>query len=277
MKRRDIIIYDDPRAQTSISCLPETLRETFPGQPVRVYNNDNFIAALEKDKAAIAVMPGIWSETSRYYDLLGGEEGQRRLGRFVENGGILIAICAAAYLISRHTEYTPPWGPAKAQFNPAPLFNAVARGPLQGLGEAPGGREWYENVHAAPVAFKMADGPWQETCLAYGNGPALYPDSGHERGHEVLARYSSIPGRPAAAAWRNMGHGAILWLGILPHIGWQPVNDHASLKKVRKLMDELEPHEDARRAFWNLLAARIKNHRGNHPDAGTAPIEPRLV
>lgn len=259
MKRGGIVIYDDPRAQTSVSCLPETLAENFPVRKIYTALTNSFMRALGENRAAVAVIPGIWSEDSQYFDLMGGAEGQRTLQNFVTGGGVLLTVCAGSYLVSRKTEYTPPWGKRRERENIGALFNATARGPLQGLGMRPDGDEWYDGVHAVPVTFKAADGTWKETKVAYGNGPALFP---HDKNndYEVLARYSGLPDAPIAAAWQDIGDGAALWLGVLPHIGWQAVDDHPSLKKIHKLMAELKPHESARKEFWNGMMGKIRNH-----------------
>lgn len=264
MKRGGIVIYDDPRAQTSISCLPQILSESFPDRKIYTALTDSFMRAVGENRAAIAVIPGIWSEDSKYYDLMGGAEGQRKLKEFVENGGILMTVCAGSYLVSRRTEYTPPWGKMRERDNPSALFNAIARGPLQGLSMRPDGDEWYDGVHAVPVNFKADDGTWKDAHIAYGNGPALFPDESDHR-CEVLARYSGLPGAPIAAAWKEKGAGAALWLGVLPHIGWQPVGDHASVKKVRRLMDELKPHETARKEFWDGMMDRVRSRLSPRP------------
>lgn len=259
MKRGDIVIYDDPQAQTSISCLPQVLSESFPGKKIHTALTNAFMRALNENLATIAVIPGIWSEDSKYYDLMGGSEGQKTLQDFVTKGGILMTVCAGSYLISRRTEYTPPWGKKRERDNPRALFNALARGPLQGLSMEPLGDQWHDGVHAVPVNFKTADGTWKETHIAYGNGPALFPYQ-QDHDYEVLARYGVVPQAPIAAAWQEKGKGAALWLGVLPHIGWQPVDNHPSIKKVRELMSELEPHEPARKKFWNGMMGKIKTH-----------------
>lgn len=258
MKRGSIVIYDDPRAQTSISCLPQILSESFPDREIHTTLTKAFMRALNENRAALAIIPGIWSEDSKYYDLMGGAEGQKSLQNFVAGGGVLMTVCAGSYLVSRRTEYTPPWGRKRERDNIGALFNGLACGPLQGLGARPDGDEWYDGVHAVPVKYKAADGAWKETHMAYGNGPALFP-YGEDHDCEVLARYSGLPDAPIAAAWKKVGNGAALWLGILPHIGWQQVDTHPSLDKIRKLMNELEPHESERKEFWNGMMQKIKD------------------
>lgn len=255
----DIIIYDDPRAQTSISCLPQVLSKNFPDRKIYAAPTEIFMRALGENRTALAVIPGIWSEDSKYYDLMGGSEGQKTIRDFVANSGLLMTICAGSYLVSSRTEYAPPWGARRERDNPSALFNALARGPLQGMGREPVGDEWYDGVHAVPIKFKAADGTWKKTRLAYGNGPALFP---YERDHdyEVLARYDGLPDSPIAAAWHEAGKGAALWLGILPHIGWQPVDNHPSVKKVWDLMNQLKAQEPARKEFWDGMIRKIENH-----------------
>src|SRR3989338_7779890 len=163
VKRGNIVIYNDSRAQTSVSCLPEALSESFPDKKIYTADNDSFLQALHENSTNIAVIPGIWTENSKYYDMMGGDEGQKKLQGFVSAGGILMTVCAGSYLVSQKTEYIPPWGEKRERTNNAALFNALARGPLQGMGMEPDGPEWYDGVHAVAVKFKASNGALKET------------------------------------------------------------------------------------------------------------------
>ena len=257
---RRIIVYDDPRAMTAASGLTARLKESFPGYKVDNLPTAAFLRALDNDAGAIAVIPGISGDDCRYTDLMGGEAGHRKLHGYVERGGVLLTVCAGSYFITRKTEWTPHWGRAKERVNASALFNAVARGPV-GEGRQAATPGTYNDCTMAPVSYRGADGRWHETEVAYGNGPALYPDD-DTQDMDVLARYSGVPGSPIAAAWLKQGKGAVLWLGVLPYLGYEdtPMEPGPFTDKYRGLMEKLKASEAGRQDFWAALVGRITDH-----------------
>jgi glutamine amidotransferase-like uncharacterized protein len=258
-KQRRIIVYDDPRAMTAASGLTARLKESFPGYKVDSLPTAAFLRALDNDGGAIAVIPGISGDDCRYTDLMGGEAGHKKLRGYVERGGILLTVCAGSYFITRKTEWTPHWGPAKERTNHSALFNAVARGPV-GAGRQAAAPGTYNDCTVTAVEYRGADGRWRDADIAYGNGPALYPDDTQEM--DVLARYRDVPGNPIAAAWLKQGKGAVLWLGVLPYLGYDdtPMEPGPFTAKYRGLMEKLRAGESGRRDFWAALVGRMTDH-----------------
>jgi hypothetical protein len=76
---------------------------------------------------------------------------------------------------------------------------------------------------------------------------------------DVLARYRDVPGNPIAAAWLKQGKGAVLWLGVLPYLGYEdtPMEPGPFTAKYRDLMDKLKASEGGRQDFWAALVGRI--------------------
>lgn len=259
-----VVVYDDAEAHTSVSVLMPCLKDSFSGMMVKTAATPEFLRTLKGSPGTLAVIPGIWGEKSSYYDLLGGEHGMRGIRDFVERGGLLMTICAGSYLVAQKTEYVPPWGPARSRVNPAPLFNALARGPVSPMAVNPGHAAfWYDDCTVLPVSYKDTEGNWQTAGFAYGNGPALLDFE--DKGVEILARFNTASAQPVAAAWKTMGAGAVLWLGILPYMGYDPTCENIGMPKLDRLMAELKPHEAARRQFWDNLASRMKNHLQRAP------------
>lgn len=257
--KKQLLIYKDPQAQTSTSVLKPVLEKSLPALDLNTADTVSFRAALTSGTTALAVIPGIASETSRYTDLIGDTQTLQSLHRFVRSGGILMTVCAGSYFISRETQYIPPWGPAKGRASTRPFFNAVARGPLSGLGAQAHSTAWHDGVTVVPVTYKDEKGTWKNTHIAYGNGPALFPDA-NEKNIEVLARFNSIAGTPIAAAWKPLGAGAVLWLGVLPYMGFDPAYENSGIAQIDSLMRNLKPHEDGRQDFWSALIAKMNAH-----------------
>ncbi len=262
-----IVVYNDLNARTSISGLFPFLEKSFPHLPVETADTASFLDCL-KDHDIMAVIPGIYGEECRYYDLFGGDRGMKAIEDFVQKGGLLMTLCAGSYLVANKTEYMPPWGPSKERVNASPLFNAVAIGPLAGLAQKPEKDLWYSDCSVVSVSYKKPDGRWEKTGIAYGNGPALIPHT-QPPDFETLACYDEIPGRPVAAAWQTRGQGAVMWLGVLPYIQYQPAERTSKIEALRQLMENLMPHETGRHEFWNSLVGRIEKHlSGTGPSTG---------
>lgn len=276
--KRRIVVYEDPQAMTAAAELVERLKESFPSYRVDGLPTAAFLRALETDAGAIAVIPGIFGDDCRYTDLLGGEAGHKKINDYVARGGVLLTVCAGSYFVTLRTEWQPHWGPAKARENLRALFNGVARGPVGPGRQATGAPHSYSDCTMIQVRYKSADGAWRETEIAYGNGPALYPDE-DQPGLEVLARYNGVAGNPAAAAWLKHGRGAVLWLGVLPYMGFRRTaadNDSALAAKYRDFMESLRGSEDGRRDFWAALVERINGHLAAACREPPAPDQRRL-
>lgn len=267
-----IVVYSDQQAKTAVSALGPALRDTFPREQIVSVDTGGFLQTLSSGTTDVAIIPGICGEESRYFDLLGGDSGQDLLRNYVENGGILVTICAGSYLVASLTEYVPPWGNRKERLNPRALFNAVARGPLAWLSANPeNSDEWYSDCTVVPVVFEDTGGKQTETGVVYGLGPALFPLE-NLPGLEILARYRDAPEQPPAAAFLPVGRGGVVWLGILPHIGWQAVQRNRYTETICDLMDALEPHEEGRQKLWDRIVNKIREQTGKAvPALGPAP------
>lgn len=273
-----IIIYEDPQAMTAAAELVERLKESFPGHKVESLTTAPFMRALETDAAAIAVIPGIFGDDCRYTDLMGGEAGHRKIGDYVARGGILLTVCAGSYFVTQKTEWQPHWGPTKERTNMRGLFNGVARGPVGEGRHAMGSRHSYADCMMLPIRYKGTDNTWHETDIAYGNGPALYPNE-TQPGLEILARYRDVPDAPAAAAWLKHGKGAVLWLGVLAYMGYkESYYDSGSpvTAKYRNFMEELQSAETGRADFWRTIVARINEKLAENRREPPAPQQRHL-
>lgn len=215
-------------------------------------------AALKKgvlDARTIAFfLPGINGENSPYHRLI-GLEGNGILRRYVEKGGIFTGICAGANYASRAVLYDPPWDRDLAKRSAPGLnfFNGLAIGPLPGA----------QNENGAPypvTAISVSYGDTnKKTMLAYGNGPALYPQ-GENSSLEIIARYDNAAGSPIAIAAQKTGKGLAFFIGPLPYIGANPGRDFSQVPALERLMRELASHERGRQNVWNTIVSKIKGH-----------------
>lgn len=255
----EILIYSQPPASTG--SLQPSLKQAFNGDglALRPVNAADIKAgALRSDHAKLFVLPGIVGEVSAYTDQL-RPDALKEIRDFVERGQVMLTICAGTYFISRKTVYDPPWGHPRGRLSAAPLFNAVARGPVAPHGRQPHPSSRFSDVTVVPVSYKTLDGQWKEGGVCYGNGAALYPDNDRCPDTEILARYRQAAGTPVAMLRHRLGKGAIYMSGILPEIAYQKIRINSpGFQSVRTLMDDLKPHEAERQQLWDGLVTRIR-------------------
>lgn len=256
-------VYSERPANTESVITP--LKEIFRGTNIRVteFDSRDLRHGILRAKDTVGFcLPGIIGETSGYSDQL-GEDGLREMSRAVKQGRAMLAVCAGAYFISRETIYSPPWGPRKSRAPVHHLFSSSARGPVENQGGLYDPSCWPSDLSLAQVWYKSAAEPhgkahWKQAAIAYGNGPALYLDNPQDPAIEPLAYYRNMPQRPLAAACARHGEGRIVLLGALPHIGYREIAPYPGLERVRRLLEDMKPHEPAREDFMQTVADRIR-------------------
>ena len=148
---------------------------------------------------AVLVLGGGWAVDQR---LALGEDGPQRLRDYVSEGGAVLAICAAAYLLADDVEWEGVHYPYDVD-----LFDGVAAGPLADLAPWP---------QQAPVELHGVRGPHPlqrggSLRAVYFGGPRLRPHAPDEVW--ILLRYPD--GTPAAVAI-TYGRGRVILCG--PHL-----------------------------------------------------------
>lgn len=255
-------VYSERPANTE-SVIPP-LKEIFKGTEIQVVEFDSRDLRQgilhEKDTVGFC-LPGIIGEASGYTDQI-GEYGLHEMSRAVKQGRAMLAVCAGAYFIGRQTVYRPPWGPHKSKNPVNHLVPATGFGPVKNLGGRYDPSYWPSDLSLAQVWYKSATRPhdkdhWKQAAVAYGNGPAIYLDDPDNPDIEALAYYSDIPHKPLAAANVRHGHGSITMLGALPHIGYREVAPHPGTERIRKLLEDMKPHEAARQDLMQTVASRL--------------------
>lgn len=252
-------VYDQSPANTE-SVIPP-LKEIFRDAKIEIitFNSSDLKNGLLREKDTVGFsLPGIIGETSFYTDQI-GDSGLREISASVSEGRVMLAICAGAYFICRQTVYEPHWGPHKTRQPAAAIFNAVARGPVGRMGGRFDPEFWPSDLSSCEVLFKSSDGIWRNAAVAYGNGPAFYPDQHRDPALEPLAYYISGPKPALAAASLTHGEGKILLLGVLPHIGWREIAPYPGFERIKGVMEALKSYEDRRQDFQNVIGSRLKD------------------
>lgn len=154
------------------------------------------------DKIRLFVMPG--GADLFYCEKLNGA-GNKAIRRWVEQGGTYLGICAGAYYACASLEWAK--GTAQEISGPRELafFNGKAVGPIGALTEnGNADKSWN-------AAVKVVDDTGTEATVHYNGGPLFEgtPDT-------VLVRYSTLPGKPAAAIECKVGSGRALLCSFHP-------------------------------------------------------------
>lgn len=244
-------------SEQGLSCtsLRPALKTAFRGAVIREISADGLLDLDQRDIALF--LPGITGEVSPYHTLF-TPTARAALDTYLRSGGAVFAQCAAAYLMARQIIYDPPWLETPKMKSGLNYFNAVAKGPPEGLGR-PSGDERYSDCEVAPITVIRPDGSEFETGIAFGNGPALFPEE-DDPNLNVIARFTNVPGQPISIADQAVGDGLLTFCGVLPEIGTAQFMQGQKWAKLHALNDALKPHEEGRREVWEILTRRIKEH-----------------
>lgn len=259
MKSRQILILSFRDA--TVHSLQYSMRRMFPDDDVRfVTPMDICDGALENPSLSLLLMPGITGEVNALPGLL-GENGLRRIERFMRRGGVVAAFCSSAFTVSAKTLWRPAWASQLTQAALHPLFNGIALGPALAYGRPfdPGNK--YSDVRIVPVKYRLRNGPWIQTGVPYANGPMLLP-ARKEGNVDTLGVLSEIPGQPATIMRKAFGPGSLYLLGVLPdmtydYVAYLHANGHA--EAIQTLYDDFVPYKDTNRAIWADIGDRLEH------------------
>lgn len=242
------------------------LKEIFRGTAVEVttFDSQDLKNGLLRQPDVVGFsLPGIIGEVSQYTAQI-GETGLQEMATSIREGRIMLAICAGAYFPHRETVYDPSWGTKRGRTPLNHFIKGVARGPVADMGGQYDPSLWPSDLSLCEVWYKSHSAgkqqTWTRTAVAYGNGPAFYPDNPQDPDLEPLAFYAAVPGKPLAAAVQKLGQGKVLMLGVLPHIGYLEIPETKGLAEIRQLMEDLKTHEAGRQDFQRVVGQRLREH-----------------
>ena len=242
--RKKIAVFSGDNVATSD--LTTRLRESFLGAAIGKIHADSLADPQTLNDNTLAfILPGVNSDNSPYNDQLGAE------------GNTIIRRLTACTALLYDVLYAPPWlETPKARKPGLDFFNGLARGPLPGRAHKEHLIYRFRDCNVTAVSY--ADGN-KKAGIAYGNGPAFYPhDTASDL--EIIARYEDSPDRPIAIAARPVGKGLAIFVGVLPYIGYNHEPGLLTPPVIRRLINDLRPHEQARRELWDMIVSKIKQH-----------------
>lgn len=215
--------------------------------------------ALDEDTIAL-FLPGITNDHSPYYEEI-GEDGNKKIREYVENGGVFIGGCAGAYYACADILYDPPWLREPKTSQPGlNFFNGIAHGPVPHHAKETGSPDWSVDCTHAEIEFTNHEDTKKTTDIIYGNGPMYYPDKDEEEQLNIIARYNTVEGKPVAIATKQIGKGLAIFLGVLPYYGTDLYEGMNMAESQQEFLDSIAPFEEDRKQIWDMIINIIKDH-----------------
>ncbi|WP_435641402.1 BPL-N domain-containing protein [Micavibrio aeruginosavorus] len=242
-----------------------------------VHNNAQLHRALRDAYGPFAVttcdagdlQTGILNKSVNLFIMPGGADlynceklngaGNKILRHYVEEGGAYLGLCAGAYYASRDIKWAEGieghaiMGPRELNF-----FLGTAVGPVMDFIEDRDiTKSWN---HAAQIEWLDDMGNMPAT-VHYNGGP-VFVGAEDAPGTKILARYTSLPGSPAAIIECSVGKGhAILCSPHLEHGATtlsRALYNHAnpSFNRRWKIIDTLIKGELSRKMVWDSMMKR---------------------
>lgn len=149
------------------------------------------------------VMPG---GASRYKTAKLNGAGNRAIKDYIENGGRYLGICGGAYMACETTIWAKDLPHEIITTNELNFFPGRATGPVEAFGKG-------DNYNQTDARVVTLDYDGISLSSLYLGGCSFQPES--DKGYEVLATFSELPGKPAAIVSGVYGRGR--WLLCSTH------------------------------------------------------------
>jgi len=198
------------------------------------------------EKARLLVVPG--GADLFYCEKLNGA-GNAAIRSFVENGGSYLGICAGAYYACAALDWAKDEKEPICGSRELAFYKGTATGPVY---------DFIEDGDFAKSWDGIGSVTWEsrQLSLLYSGGPVFAGDPAAT----VLARYSSLPGQPAAIVECAVGKGRAILCS--PHIEFDAEHYKSTLYRHRnpsykwqtgiaeKLNRDIEQQRELRRAVF---------------------------
>jgi len=201
-----ILIYRDEGVGTgSFRRLFSVFSKHASRYAIQVINRHFFSTHGWEKSTALIVFPG--GRDLPYHFHLQGEKNAR-IRRYVENGGRFFGVCAGAYYGSAYNEFEKGGELEICGSRELAFFPRKAIGPAYGNGFFR--YDGNSGIRAAQITWECG------THAAYYHGGCLFEHAEKYAAIQVMARYSDLPGSPAAVILCIAGKGIALLSGIHP-------------------------------------------------------------
>ena len=245
---KTIYIYSGPGVGTNSDTeVPASLAQEISTRRYSIKRIDAKTILAEKWRAdaALLVMPG--GRDVPYQEALVGKANSI-IREYVSGGGKYLGLCAGAYYASSSFEFDAGGELEIIASRELGFFPGKAIGPAYGVGSY-----FYNSERGTKAAPLEVASDFQ--VASYFSGGCYFLDSEKYPTVEVLARYSDIPGRPAAIIQCAVGKGMAILTGVHPEFRAAALNVEDSY--LVKILPELKQQEPGRRRLLRELLQRV--------------------
>ncbi len=253
MKKANILIYQDYTHNHGL--LYQALCSCRGVNDVGFCDAADIHGGILDESVALLVMPG--GADLFYAEKLNGA-GNRIIRAYVEKGGAYLGLCAGAYYGCAALDWARASDDEIAGPRELAFFPGTAEGPVN---DFIGNNSFKDSWHAAPEVF-YDDGAIKIKTKIHYNGGCVFIPSAAGSGFTVLARYTALPGQPAAIVECRAGAGKAILCG--PHIEntgdglLRRLHRHRNpaYEREKSVAEELKPHDTYARELWKSVLAR---------------------
>ncbi|CAA9966406.1 Biotin-[acetyl-CoA-carboxylaseligase] [Pyrenophora teres f. maculata] len=264
-KKLNVLVYSGNGSTTESvrHCLYTLRRLLSPSYAVIPVTGDIIINQPWFSTCALLVFPG--GADLGYCRTLNGE-GNRRISRYVNNGGSYLGFCAGGYYGSAKCEFElddpklAVEGDRELAFFPG-ICRGLAFDGFKYASEA-GARAADIKIHKS--AFDNVNDGIAETFKSYYNGGGVYVDAKklENKGVQILASYTEDlhvdPGdSKAAVVYRKVGEGHAVVTGPHPEIAPQNFSKIPSLPSYETVIEDIIATDATRLAFMRLILEKL--------------------
>lgn len=207
----------------------------------------------------LLVMPG--GEDLFYCERLNGA-GNAAIRRYVAAGGTYLGICAGAYYACRQLAWEAGRPGAITGARQLAFYPGTATGPIyEFLEDGDIGKTW-----DWPARVQFDDGVQQfEGLGVYSGGPVFSPPAAGEAGVRVLARFTELPGQPAAVVKCAVGQGRAILTSL--HSEWDAAryakrlyaHKANTLTRKQAVLAALQKAAAAQAQLWQAVLTACQN------------------
>ncbi len=240
-QKPSIKIYCDEGVEES--SLPILINELSSWKTACISSKDIIQTSWDLE-TSLLIIPG--GRDIPFHEALKGE-GNRRIKRYVEEGGSFLGICAGAYYGSGTVEFDLGMELEVLGARELAFFPGIARGPAYGLGSFRYDSEFGARASLISNCFN------EEVWLSYYNGGCYFVEASSYSHVNIISRYLDIQGHPAAIIEARIGKGKAILSGVHIEIG---TSCHFS-NLTDQMFQKLVPFEAQRKRFFHYVLGRL--------------------
>ena len=256
-----ILVYEDYVHNNAQ--LHRTLRDSYGPFAVTTCDAGDLQTGILNKSIDLFIMPG-GADLYNCEKLNGA--GNKILHHYVDDGGSYLGLCAGAYYASNAMKWADSIdGQTIAGARELNFFPGTAIGPvMEFIEDRDVTKSWNY-----PAAIEWLDDMGNIPATVHYNGGPVFVDADMADNTKILARYTSLPGTPAAIIECSVGKGRAILCS--PHIEHSATtlsralynHNNPSFNRQWKIIDTLIKGDASRKIIWDTVMKRALAPRKN--------------